>query len=611
MKITVVNNETFNNNVTEILKTFNINLLENIKITSKESKNQGFTIKKELSNVLIEYSRTHYFYHGLAYLLMNLKESNYIYSNVSKIKNTGIMLDAARNAVPKIDTLKTYIQMMSLLGYNYLELYVEDVFEVLNEHKIGYMRGKYSIKDLKELDEYAYSFGVEIVPCIQTLAHLERIFMHDTYHSINDIEDVLLVGEPRTYELIENMLKTTKQTFRSKRINIGMDEAFRLGLGQYLSKNGYHTKTEIMLKHLTEVGKLLKKYDYEGMMWADMFFQMSGGNYHLDDIEITEDIIKRVPKDITLIFWEYYDTSFETYDRKFKQIRRMTDNYSFAGGAWKWCGFTPLNKFTLKAMDASIEACHKHNIDDFLVTAWGDDGAEASHYSILPSLIYASLAFYDINDKQKVYNNFSKLLTNYTFDEFMDIDTLNILNDTLDIHNPSKYLLYDDIFMGRLDYSVSNTFSEKYNNKTILLENHINRVSKFRYIFETQYRLSMVLELKTNLTNLVYNYYKDGNFKGLREVIPMFDELIKRLDVFYDSFKIQWHIENKDFGFEVQNYRIGGLKSRIIYIQEQINKYINKDIDHIEALDEKIINKNNHETVAYNGFLRTVTYGKM
>ena len=24
-----------------------------------------------------------------------------------------------------------------------------------------------------------------------------------------------------------------------------------------------------------------------GMMWADMFFQMSGGNYHLDEIEIT------------------------------------------------------------------------------------------------------------------------------------------------------------------------------------------------------------------------------------------------------------------------------------------------------------------------------------
>ena len=611
MKITVVNNETFNNNVSEILKTFNINLLENIKITSKDSINLGFTVKKESTNVLIEYSSIHYFYHGLAYLLMNLSESNYIYSNVSKIKNTGIMLDTARNAVPKIDTLKTYIQMMSLLGYNYLELYVEDVFEVLNEPKIGYMRGKYSIEDLKSLDEYAYSFGVEIVPCIQTLAHLERIFMHDTYHSINDIEDVLLVGEARTYELIENMLKTTKETFKSKRINIGMDEAFRLGLGQYLSKNGYQTKTEIMLKHLNEVGKLLKKYNYNAMMWADMFFQMSGGNYHLDDIEITDEIIKQVPKDITLIFWEYYDTKFETYDRKFKQIRRMTDNYSFAGGAWKWCGFTPLNKFTLKSMEASIAACHKHNIDDFLVTAWGDDGAEASHYSILPSLIYASLAFYDIDDKEKAYDSFAELLSNYTFSELMDLDTLNILNDTLDIHNPSKYLLYDDMLMGRLDYSVSHTFSEKYKSMSLLLEKHRNKGSKFSYVFETQYHLSKVLELKTKLTNLVYDYYKEENIKGLKEVVPMFDELIKRLDVFYESFKKQWHTENKDFGFEVQNYRLGGLKNRIIYIQEQINKYINNDIDHLAALDEKIVNKNNHETVAFNGFLRTVTYGKM
>ena len=32
------------------------------------------------------------------------------------------------------------------------------------------------------------------------------------------------------------------ETFSSNRINIGMDEAFRLGLGAYLAKHGYQTK---------------------------------------------------------------------------------------------------------------------------------------------------------------------------------------------------------------------------------------------------------------------------------------------------------------------------------------------------------------------------------
>ena len=50
----------------------------------------------------------------------------------------------------------------------------------------------------------------------------------------------------------------------------------------------------------------------------------------------------------------------------------------FAGGAWKWVGFSPLNEFSIKAMAVSIDACQKHEVDDYLVTLWGDDGAEAS-----------------------------------------------------------------------------------------------------------------------------------------------------------------------------------------------------------------------------------------
>ena len=92
---------------------------------------------------------------------------------------------------------------------------------------------------------------------------------------------------------------------------------------------------------------------------------------------------------------------------KFKQVRRMTNDYAFAGGAWKWVGFrVHWNEFSIKAMAVSIAACQKHEVNDYLVTLWGDDGAEASHYSIVPSLIYASQAFYSHEDINKVHNDF-------------------------------------------------------------------------------------------------------------------------------------------------------------------------------------------------------------
>lgn len=610
-KLKVNNNILFETNINSIIKTLDFDVTEELRIEAHHQTEPGFKIKRNGCFIDIYYNKDHYFYNAFAYVLMYLEEKQYIYEQTATVNHMGLMLDAARNAVPKIETIKSYIQLIALLGFNYMELYVEDVFEVINEPKIGYMRGKYTINDLKDLDQYALSYGVELIPCIQTLAHLERIFMHDTYSEINDIEDVLLVGQPKTYELIENMLKTCKEAFSAKRINIGMDEAFRLGLGAYLSKNGYHTKTTIMLEHLEAVSKLLDKYEYHGMMWADMFFQMSGGNYHLDEVVISDEVIKRVPKNITLIFWEYYDTAYDKYDRKFKQIRRMTTDYSFAGGAWKWVGFTPLNAFSIKAMDVSIQACHNHQVDDYLVTLWGDDGAEASIYSVLPSLIHASQSFYTHKDQNEIENRLALLLTKYRFDELMKLDSLNQLETTSEVHNPSKYLLFDDILMGRLDYPVHESFSSFYQMKSKELSILSNKKSGYHYVFDTQFTLARVLSTKTKLSVNLYRYYKEKDLIGLANLVDEFDVLQEELKCFYKAFTYQWHKENKALGFEVQNYRIGGLLSRLEYGKWLLIKYLNHEITSIDALEEKIVDETSDKVVAYNGFLRTVTYGKM
>ena len=134
--------------------------------------------------------------------------------------------------------------------------------------------------------------------------------------------------------------------------------------------------------------------------------------------------------------------------------------------------------------------------------------------------------------------------------------------------------------MGRLDYPVSKEFSMLYKDKTITLEKLSIKSSKFNYLFETQFRLSDVLTLKTELTNSLYNAYKTNNRLALSELLPAFDLLIIKMNVFYQAFTTQWHIENKAYGFEVQkNYRIGGLISRVSYIKDLVSKYVKEEID--------------------------------
>ena len=139
----------------------------------------------------------------------------------------GVMLDCSRNAVMTADSVKKYVKIIAKMGYDTLMLYTEDTFEVDNEPLFGYLRGRYSKAELKEIDKFCIDNGIELVPCIQTLAHLNCMFKWREYDEMRDCDDIVLIDEPRTYRLIENIMSTVAECFTSRRIHIGMDEAYR------------------------------------------------------------------------------------------------------------------------------------------------------------------------------------------------------------------------------------------------------------------------------------------------------------------------------------------------------------------------------------------------
>ena len=88
------------------------------------------------------------------------------------------------------------------------------------------MRGKYTEAELRECDDYADLFGIEMIPCIQTLAHLyEPLRWKGVYGDITENATTLLPGEKQTYEFIRHLIEAASKPFRTKRIHIGMDEA--------------------------------------------------------------------------------------------------------------------------------------------------------------------------------------------------------------------------------------------------------------------------------------------------------------------------------------------------------------------------------------------------
>lgn len=171
----------------------------------------------------------------------------------------GAMLDCSRGAVLKVPTVKKLIDALQKMGYNALELYTEDTFEVEGEPYFGYLRGRYTGEEIKEIDEYASAHGIELIPCIQTLAHFTNPVKLPRFAEITDVNDILLIDEEKTYEFIECIFVSLAKNFKSRNVHIGMDEAHMVGLGKYLDKHGHCDRFELLNRHLSRVVAIAKK----------------------------------------------------------------------------------------------------------------------------------------------------------------------------------------------------------------------------------------------------------------------------------------------------------------------------------------------------------------
>ena len=136
-----------------------------------------------------------HFFRALNWLRNHLKDTD----GKSEKKETayfagnGLMLDCSRNAVFTVEKVKEMIRTLAKMGLNRLLLYTEDTYEVPDLPYFGAYRGKYTKEEIQEMDAYAQIFGVELIPCIQTLAHLHNALKWPSAEKIVDTPDILQV----------------------------------------------------------------------------------------------------------------------------------------------------------------------------------------------------------------------------------------------------------------------------------------------------------------------------------------------------------------------------------------------------------------------------------
>ena len=499
-------------------------------------------------------------------------------------RSLGPMLDVSRGAVLTVEAAKRTIDRVSALGMNLLMLYTEDVFEVPDYPYLGHLRGRYSQADLRALDAYAASMGVELVPCIQTLGHHSQFLQWAAQRNMIDQPAVLLADEEATYRFIEAEIAAMRGCLSSNRIHIGMDEAHGVGLGRYLERHGFADRFDLLNRHLGRVADICRRHNYRPMMWSDMFFRLGSkdNDYYDVNAEIPDRVVDMIPQGVDMVYWDYYHMDEAFYDHMLAQHARMGGSTVFAGGAWTWSGFLPQVERTFATMLPALRSCARSGVDTVLATLWGDDGAETNLSLGLPLLpIFSEVCWRGPDCPVDEMQAMGALISGLPWEVVEAMG--GFYPGPEDVRTGKAILWCDPLYPlvpggpEALDGAINRAHAAQS-----ALRAHMD-------ILESRYAsavFDIVIE-KGALLRELRGRYLAGDREYLKQVMDVtLPALAGRYVALMGLHRALWHRDNKRFGWEVLCQRYGGAITRLTDVRAELNDYLEGRVDAIPELDE-------------------------
>ena len=172
-------------------------------------------------------------------------------------------------------------------------------------------------EEVRELLDYIESFGLEVIPEVQSWAHTqyitmafpelaEKIAVKKETQALHLSEDDALPNEfyhhcmcpshSDYYNVIFNILDEVLEVFKPKRfVHMGHDEIYNLG---QCSKCSQIPRGDLFATEVTQLNDYIKKYNLTMIIWSDML--------HSQRIHATATAINKVPKDIIMMDFVWY-----------------------------------------------------------------------------------------------------------------------------------------------------------------------------------------------------------------------------------------------------------------------------------------------------------------
>jgi hypothetical protein len=340
-----------------------------------------------------------------------------------------------------------------------------------------------------------------------------------------------------------------------------------------------------------------------------MYFRLgSKDNWYYDEnAVIPPEVIKAIPPEMTLIYWDYYHTDAAFYERWIDHHRAMGKEPMMSGGVWTWSHFWAQLPFSMNATDALMAGCRTKNLREVICCLWGDDGMQCDPFSALPGIAHFAEHAYSPNIDPVGMRTQLRGAAGIDFDDFLRASDIDLRTDAAYMKempdNPSTWLLWDDPFLGLLQPQNENPNLAAHHRQ--LAEDLHKAAAKpglaKRLRFPEQ--IARVLALKVDLHPKLAAVVRAGDQGTLRSLMAdQLGPLQKEVHTLWKIHRQMWLATYRPFGLEVIEARYGGLLARLQSLNDRLKDYLAGKISSIPELEAtllKIFPKDDIYTMTY------------
>ncbi len=491
----------------------------------------------------------------------------------------GISDDISRGQVSTIKNFKKIIDQLARFKMNTYFLYLEDIVILESFSSIGKDRGALKKEEIREIVDYANKNFIEVIPIFETFGHQENILAQNTFQKMSEFPGAmsLCVQCPFTYQYLEKTITEISKMFPSPYFHIGGDESFDAGVYKSKDLTDSIGIANLHFNHYQKIYDICKKNGKKVMMYGDM-------------LEKFPQILKKMPEDIVIMDWQYFDQA----DYPSTQIfSRVSQKYWLSPSVFNFKTIFPLHQIAFPVTTKLANIGLQRNAKGYITSNWGDMGNDSPKELLYYLYAWTAQCAWTPAKSQAFY--FDRYYFSLFFDEQNPQEIMQIyqslikpemqINWTEFWRHPALPFRKASFWQGNINTSTRNQMIEKELSE---MEKKIKRLKKrvvdpkdsvnivYKQGNETLEVWEWVIKMKKYYTlkvktQIALQLYQQ-NKANTNDILSKIDENLTELSKLQKQTDLLWKTYYKPEGFEYVYEKFDRMKLFFIEIKQQISE---------------------------------------